>query len=585
MVCPRCGSYQKMNIDECTSCGFNYKIAFEKAENRDKQLIDALQELQTALDKGDKLNAYISLGKLKMLEDPKFNLHCAMVLSRDGEYSLSDTQLALYVYDKEDKSDNLYLSKKEEEAFPWKMENYALTGQLTMAMITHYGTQRAAVDLYHRLHCIQIAFDNASDEELANWLEIDELHDSSVPRSIDAENSLRDEKYIVMFLQHLCLDMVHLVLFERKFHEASELDPQIEKDSMVKDTIMKYVKLLTLLPIHDENGETPIQKLLSTPWSEVSSPEFVSWLDEQISGILLNEYNPMPEEPTNYITYFECLQELGLMQRYCKMAQKYIKKLLEYSHEYPDEIQHILGTAYFVARSNGILIKKSLEDYISENLDGIRDEEEEEENNRIINSLSKKGIAAYEVAEWEFKNSQAESFGWRDAGPISLSFFRIIELELNQKLIAGLLNVCTIDELSECYNKDQENLVRHELKLYKNAWGTHLRILKSIKNTETEIDGMLLGPLKDFVDDIVRYEETEIGRLIHSRLTGTGDAIMTEKGYDALLSGELVDVISDEKRTRYRNPPAHTRYLPYSVAKECRDFVRSTIIKLGVWFN
>ena len=147
------------------------------------------------------------------------------------------------------------------------------------------------------------------------------------------------------------------------------------------------------------------------------------------------------------------------------------------------------------------------------------------------------------------------------------------------------MNACGIDSLVECYNRDQANLIRHDLKLYKNAWGAHLRILKSIESLESEVDGMLLGPLKDFVDDIVRYEETEIGKLLHSKLFGTSDAIMTEMGYEALISGELVDVISDEKRTRYRNPPAHTRYLPYSVAKECREFVRNSIIRFREWFN
>ena len=43
---------------------------------------------------------------------------------------------------------------------------------------------------------------------------------------------------------------------------------------------------------------------------------------------------------------------------------------------------------------------------------------------------------------------------------------------------------------------------------------------------------------------------------------------MTEKGIEALSNGELLDVISDDKREKYRNPPAHTRYLPFSTAYE-----------------
>ena len=70
------------------------------------------------------------------------------------------------------------------------------------------------------------------------------------------------------------------------------------------------------------------------------------------------------------------------------------------------------------------------------------------------------------------------------------------------------------------------------------------------------------------------------------KLTGSEIVIecLKEQGVDALYSGVMQELINEDKRKRYRNPPAHTRYLPYYLAKECRDYVRNAIIKLGDWF-
>jgi hypothetical protein len=34
-------------------------------------------------------------------------------------------------------------------------------------------------------------------------------------------------------------------------------------------------------------------------------------------------------------------------------------------------------------------------------------------------------------------------------------------------------------------------------------------------------------------------------------------------------------------RNRYRNPPAHTKYLSFKIAEECRDVVKETLLSLN----
>ena len=60
------------------------------------------------------------------------------------------------------------------------------------------------------------------------------------------------------------------------------------------------------------------------------------------------------------------------------------------------------------------------------------------------------------------------------------------------------------------------------------------------------------------------------------------------KSYDAIKAslndigqiaykGKLEDLIGDEARETYRNPPAHSRFLPLSVATACKEYVEKAL--------
>lgn len=49
--------------------------------------------------------------------------------------------------------------------------------------------------------------------------------------------------------------------------------------------------------------------------------------------------------------------------------------------------------------------------------------------------------------------------------------------------------------------------------------------------------------------------------------------ILTEEGFDLLIDNHyLEEALNAENRSKFRNPPAHCKYLPYGTAKECRTF-------------
>jgi hypothetical protein len=265
----------------------------------------------------------------------------------------------------------------------------------------------------------------------------------------------------------------------------------------------------------------------------------------------------------------------------------YLTELLNFDKEYPDEVSHVIGTAYFERKNRGLSIPKKMENYVEKNIDNLEGEIEEEKRRRIYSRLSEKGKSAMEVADWEFEKSKAESYGWRDAGPIALSYFRIIELELNQKLILPLIRRCDISLMKELFRNDRDKMVNDKRKKkFEESWSIHIRNLENIKNPKIDKDGLELGWLSYLLASLRGLDDnSQLGQLLRNALyDGTENSIMTEEGWSALNEGLIHEIISEEKCKRYRNPPAHTRYLPYYVAVECRDYVRDAIIKLGTWF-
>ena len=86
-----------------------------------------------------------------------------------------------------------------------------------------------------------------------------------------------------------------------------------------------------------------------------------------------------------------------------------------------------------------------------------------------------------------------------------------------------------------------------------------------------KIEMMELGPMENFLKKIEKSEGED--ETVESLLRSVICKILTEEGETALKTGELSGLIGGEKRAKYRNPPAHTRFLSLSVAKECKEYV------------
>ncbi len=218
-------------------------------------------------------------------------------------------------------------------------------------------------------------------------------------------------------------------------------------------------------------------------------------------------------------------------------------------------------------------VKKRIED---ENLDFSNDITDR----KIYDFLSDQGRLAFEAAEWQYEKSSEEDYGWRDAGMISLSYYRIIELELNTKVIVPLISKIEYQILKDEFdNKKNTFSSDSQKKRYDKKWTAVLTIAEKINRDEFDGRGLMLGAVKMFFESIgSKYDSGDpVSSIIKSKLT----EIFNEQGIGKFEEGFFETITSDSNRNKFRNPPAHSRYLTYNTACECRELFRDTMKQLS----
>jgi len=77
------------------------------------------------------------------------------------------------------------------------------------------------------------------------------------------------------------------------------------------------------------------------------------------------------------------------------------------------------------------------------------------EVSRIEKNLSPMGIMALRSANWDLLNAEKDARSWRDAGMISLGFFRILELEFNYKVLMPAVKTVDFEAFEKILNSLQ----------------------------------------------------------------------------------------------------------------------------------
>ena len=191
--------------------------------------------------------------------------------------------------------------------------------------------------------------------------------------------------------------------------------------------------------------------------------------------------------------------------------------------------------------------------------------------------LSNYGKLLLESALDDLKNAEKSKKLSRDCGMISLGFYRILEWEYNEKLIWPCLNSDLLKEINidfkQMYeqnpkSKKLENVIKYWEKMIK-------KLSDGLKNKK----GLELGSLEIFLSKINSLKGPD--HKIKSRLRDSIFLRLTQKGKQAFENGEIITPIKSEIREKFRNPPAHTRFLDFGTAHECKEFVFKSLEDLA----
>ncbi|WP_133116243.1 hypothetical protein [Mesorhizobium wenxiniae] len=205
----------------------------------------------------------------------------------------------------------------------------------------------------------------------------------------------------------------------------------------------------------------------------------------------------------------------------------------------------------------------------------LRDIESTTANDRLEQDLSPMARVILRSAKWDLNQASNEDLFWKDSGMISLGFFRIIELEFNRRVMLPALHNVNTDDLEASLAALKSGDASRATKDAVAFWE---RMLPQIRRSKMEKKGLELGALELLLAKSAKATGPDIAikSPIHAEILRR----LTPAGADAFQSGALARLLDATARERFRNPPAHSRYVPLPVARECKQHVEKVLRRL-----
>ncbi len=277
---------------------------------------------------------------------------------------------------------------------------------------------------------------------------------------------------------------------------------------------------------------------------------------------------------------FLCQLHLGDVRGFLKNVSDNFDALVDYSNHGENSAEELIRIAYIEGTVAG-----ELDERVRERVDTTGAEELSESiaDKEINKFLSERGRLAYEAAEWNYVKSLEEDYGWKDAGMISLGFYRILELELNDKIIIPLLSTIGYDTMNTICLECANTFSGKTKKQYKSKWQQILRDYREMEENHFLNKGFMLGRLNSFFKVIGSEYVTEDA--LATKIRDNFESVFNSYGISMFEEGFFETITNDDARMKYRNPPAHSRYLPYNVACDSRQVVREAIIQMSKMLN
>ena len=578
ITCPACNKQFDTDDKRCPYCGYPYEFLVEK-QKKDKYVYS--RKFFKGIAEHDRYLAVRSLGVLEYLNLSDLDGLYAIINIEDGHYDVAEKQLKKCSAKAEGPFKSLYLGKL--------FECYALQGKLVEVQTLIQENKNILSDYWLINYWAILATKNMNVKQYVNYLIAKENGDINDDISVLEKGVMHNEEVKNKIKDLLAEIFVELIVMLRglvRAHDISKGTSVISLEENNRPGILKaalsYSGMLfgqeyELIPLVDEIYHLSGYENAGGDDYNIVCNKAATMLHR----LMFNERDVLPEQTIKYILYLIKIDALDKAKRKAiREAQTVYNLLLE---DKKDAIEVLVGldTHELIDESNRVLYE-----YKERVLMKNRGYVEHVFEQQVYNKLSTRGVYAFQVAEWAFDKAREEDYSWKDAGPLSLNYFRIIELELNLKMIVPIVSGNQYKQLSKVYKKERDALNEEQKEVFKNRWESFMMCFKRINKPTDPTDGLELGPLNRFISNIIIKDSSEyqVGDTTASFLYGKVSQQMTERGKEALVSGEILDIISDTNREKYRNPPAHTRYLPFTTAYECRDFVIKSLHRISEWF-
>lgn len=212
--------------------------------------------------------------------------------------------------------------------------------------------------------------------------------------------------------------------------------------------------------------------------------------------------------------------------------------------------------------------------------------EEDATYRSVLGMLTAPSKLLYASAESSYRAARDSDYGWKDAGMLSLGFFRLVEVELRQRLLVDVFGKKDPDvyqwqhAVDERCMQESENSQYGEFVVGKEKFALSRTLLalrqpEKLSMEQMEYCFLLLSEQAEIAPEWDIYRES-LRRKFYR--------VLSTEGIQASKDGRIAQAICLQKRQYFRNPPAHARYLSIEKAEECRDYVNDTIRTLcGTW--
>ena len=449
---------------------------------------------------------------------------------------------------------------------------------------------RSLDDTYYRLECL--ARNKIDDESITG---IQRYPFRKIEIGEDSTNP--DKRY------RICLDIVRIIVSAYLFmyrclnyYQTYKRDFDVDNNHDIRILVDGYNKLVFILKqcdcigfIRNKNGGRLVDLTLERfSWTEkfsiIQKPEYSRNIVETIVSLTAPEVHPNIDKKTAAVVLLDNVFFAGVGFA-AQVLDMYYKEIAAAVNEKNRNAIENVSKIMIFQSVNGI------DHYnLNERIQILFEKNDIDIADRINSSkfaawLSIPGRELYKSTEEHYSyviNKQLEMY---DASSIATAYFRIFEIEFNNKLIAPLVKSLDMEKLSEEFSKGKNIQNQNDKNEFSKKWSLLIKTFQKIKEDPEKT--MELGKIRNLftglrtsVDEWGNYTNG-VGSLIYDTLS----TFLTESGKEALYSGDLENIISKERIDIYRNPLSHTKIIPFSIATESREIFNVDMPKLINWIK